>query len=56
VVVGVGTELGDDAGSSLQDLVMCGTSAGIPGSVVPGDTAPAPGPQVSWVWGYLNFT
>jgi hypothetical protein len=41
-VVGAGLWLGDDNGSLLQDLVMCGTSTGIPGSTTPGNAAPAP--------------
>jgi hypothetical protein len=36
-LVGSGPQLGDDARSSLWDLVMRGTGAGVPRSVVPGD-------------------
>jgi hypothetical protein len=38
-VVDAGHRLGDSIGSLLQDLVVRGTGAGIPGSATPCDTA-----------------
>jgi hypothetical protein len=49
-VVGAGPQLGDDAGSSLWELVMHSAVTGVPGSVVLGDAALALGPQVPQVW------
>jgi hypothetical protein len=46
-VIGVSPWLGDDAGSLLQDLVMCGTSAGVPRSAALDDAAPTPGSLVA---------
>jgi hypothetical protein len=40
-VVGASPQLGDGVGSLLWDLVICGTNAGVPGSAVLGDAAPA---------------
>jgi hypothetical protein len=40
-VVGASPQLGDGIGSLLWDLVIRGTSAGVPGSAVLGDAAPA---------------
>jgi hypothetical protein len=42
-VVGPPPHLGDDAGSSLWDFVLCGTGIGVPGSAIPSDVAPTPG-------------
>jgi hypothetical protein len=42
-VVGAGPKLGDDAGSSLRDLVIRGADAGVPGNAIPGDTTLVPG-------------
>jgi hypothetical protein len=39
----VGPQPGDDAGSSLQSLVMRGASIGVSRSAAPGDVTPAPG-------------
>jgi hypothetical protein len=55
-LVGSSPQLGDDARSSLRDLVMRGTGAGVPRSVVPGDAPQPPGPQVPRVREYLDFT
>jgi hypothetical protein len=41
MVVGTSPQLGDGVGSLLWDLVICGTNAGVPGSAVLGDAAPA---------------
>jgi hypothetical protein len=54
-VVGAGAQLGDDVGSSLRDLVMTGIDVGVPGSVVPGDVAPALVHQVPCVRGILTL-
>jgi hypothetical protein len=41
-VVDTGPRLGDSIKSLLQDLMVHGASAGVPGSATPGDVAPAP--------------
>jgi hypothetical protein len=55
-VVGAGPKLGDDAGTSLQDLVIRGADAGVLGNAIPGDTALVPGSSGAIGLGYLDFT
>jgi hypothetical protein len=42
-VDGEGPQPGDDAGSSLHDLVLCGTGLGMLRITAPGDVTPTPG-------------
>jgi hypothetical protein len=53
-VVGIDPRLGDDAESSLRDLVVCGTGAGVFGSFTSGDVAQPLGPREPGAQGCLG--
>jgi hypothetical protein len=50
-VDGAGPRPGDDAGGPLCDLVVCGTSLGMSGSIASGDVIPTLSPRVAQAQG-----